>query len=230
MSHQLRTADGRTVESTPGRTTRHSFSFGASYDPHNVMFGPMVCHNDDELSPGHGYAEHAHSDVEIITWVLQGCLVHTDSLGHHSELRPGTVQVQSAGAGITHSEMADPASGPTRFIQTWLRPDAWDLPPVRHLDEVGLEVPGLVNAVGPGALPVASRGSRLQVGRVAPGWTGTLPPGRGVHLFLATGSAQVRTASGPVDLGPGDALRLLDEPDCPITATSAAELLVWSFA
>lgn len=229
MSHQLRAADGRTVSSEPGRDTRHSFSFGSAYDPDNVMFGPMVCHNDDRLAPGHGYPEHPHSDVEIVTWVLEGCLVHRDSLGHHTELRPGTVQLQSAGAGIVHSEFADADSGPTRFIQTWLRPDDWDLPPARHLLTVGSTGSDLVPAVGGSALPVASAGTSLRVGRLEAGWSGTLPAARGVHLFVATGSARVLTGGGAVDLGAGDALRLLDEPSAPVTALAAAELLVWSF-
>lgn len=229
MSHLLRAANGRTIESVPGRTTRHSFSFGATYDPNNVMFGPLVCHNDDLLDPGIGYPEHAHSDVEIVTWVLSGCLVHRDSMGNHSELRPGTVQVQSAGAGIRHSEMADSVSGPTRFIQTWIRPDTWDLSPTRHLAQVTAEASELVTAVGGPGLPIASAGTKLSVGTVPARWRGTLPQARGVHVFVASGEAEIETGEGTLSLSSGDALRLLDEPGAAITTLSETELLVWSF-
>lgn len=229
MSHQLRTADGRTVESAPGRTTRHSFSFGAHYDPDNVSFGPLVCHNDDHLDPGAGYPDHAHSDVEIVTWVLDGSLVHTDSLGFSTALTPGTVQVQSAGSGIVHSEVADPASGPTRFLQTWLRPDAWDLTPGRHLTtlEIGDD---WTEAVGGNGLPLASQGTSLWIAQPALAWRSTLPETGGAHLFVASGEVWVETSSGPVELSPGDALRLVDEPGAAIRTLGAAEVLVWAFA
>lgn len=232
MSQQVRRGSERTVEEVPGRTTRHSFAFGPSYQPDNIAFGPLVCHNDDRLQPSVGYPEHSHSDVEIVTWVLEGVLVHTDSLGNRSALEAGTVQVQSAGSGIVHQEVADAASGPTRFLQTWLRPDAWDLPPARHLLTGALAGPqthGLVTVVGADALPVASLGTRLQVGQVAPGWQGHLPQRRGVHLFVATGSATVGSGPDRCLLRAGDALRVLDEPGLAITSPEGAELLVWSF-
>src|SRR4028119_142963 len=100
-----------------GRLTRHSLSFGAHYDPGNVAFGALVAHNDDRLEPGSGYPDHPHVDVEIVTWVLEGVLAHRDSLGGAADLGPGTVQVQSAGSGVRHSEIADPGAGPTRFVQ-----------------------------------------------------------------------------------------------------------------
>ena len=65
----------------PGIVTRHVFSAGAHYDPANLGFGPLVCHNDDLLQPGGGYPDHPHQDLEIVTWVLSGVLLHTDSTG-----------------------------------------------------------------------------------------------------------------------------------------------------
>lgn len=229
MSHQLRTADGRTVESAPGRTTRHSFAFGEHYDPDNVSFGPLVCHNDDRLDPGVGYSEHAHSDVEIVTWVLEGALVHTDSLGFSTTLTPGTVQVQSAGSGIVHREMADPTSGPTRFLQTWLRPDAWDLTPGRHLatPELGEDWTEVVGGAG---LPLASQGTSLWIARPTSPWRSTLPESGAAHLFVASGQVWVETSSGPVELTDGDALRLVDEPGAAVRTVGAAELLIWTFS
>ena len=93
-----RAADrARTVGS--GRDTRHSFSFGAHYDADNVGYGGLLVHNDDLLSPGAGYPEHGHVDVEIVTWVVSGCWCTATPSGGAAELGAGTLQVQSAGAG-----------------------------------------------------------------------------------------------------------------------------------
>ena len=166
-----RAADrARTVES--GRDTRHSFSFGAHYDPDNVGYGGLLVHNDDLLSPGAGYPEHGHADVEIVTWVVSGVLVHRDAHRRRRRPRPpARLQVQSAGAGIRHSEIADAASGPTRFVQAWVRPDVYDAAPAR---EVVAADPAL--AAG-GLVPLASGGRRRarprRRGRRRPcGWRG----------------------------------------------------------
>ena len=73
-----------------GRTTRHSFSFGDHYDPENVGFGPMVCHDDHLLRGGAGFPDHPHRDLEIVTWVLSGAVVHTASVGPPTTRRRGS--------------------------------------------------------------------------------------------------------------------------------------------
>jgi len=61
---EIRRGSERFVEREPGRLSRHSFSFGSSYDPENLRFGPLVCHNDDLLAAGGGYPDHPHSELE----------------------------------------------------------------------------------------------------------------------------------------------------------------------
>ena len=97
-----------------GLRTRHAFSFGGHYDPENTGFGPLVCHDDHLVGSGLGFPDHPHAGVEIVTWVLEGELVHTDSTGVSATVTAGTVQVQATGSGIVHSETASPA-GPARF-------------------------------------------------------------------------------------------------------------------
>ena len=92
-----------------GRTTWHSFSFGAHYDPGNVGFGSLVAHNDELLPPGTGYPDHPHTDLEIVTWVLSGALRHRSTAGSGS-IGPGQVQRLSYGSGVVHSEVADSAA------------------------------------------------------------------------------------------------------------------------
>src|SRR5947208_349977 len=87
--------------------SRHSFSFGQHYDPANTHFGLLLVSNDDVVAPGTGFETHPHRDMEIVTWVLDGRLVHQDSAGHTGVIYPGLAQRMSAGTGILHSEKND---------------------------------------------------------------------------------------------------------------------------
>ena len=120
MTVEIRRGSTRFVEREAGRVTRHSFSFGAHYDPARLGFGPMVCHDDHLLGPGRGFDTHRHSGLEIVTYVVSGSLRHTDSTGATSVVPAGSVAVLSAGAGVEHSEVATD-EGPCRFVQVWLR-------------------------------------------------------------------------------------------------------------
>jgi len=210
--------------------TRHSFSFGPHYDPANLGFGPLVCHNDDRLDPSAaedaGYAEHPHTELEIVTWVLEGALVHTDSSGHRHVVEAGRAQVLSAGTGVRHSEVADAGSGRCRFVQAWLTPTAAGGTPSYVLGEAPAPSSGLVEVAGGAGLPVGTTGARLLVARLAPGSSVSLPADPRQHVFAATGAASL----AGLDLRAGDAVRLTDEPGQVVTATEETELLVWSFA
>ncbi len=204
--------------------TRHSFSFGEHYDPANLGFGPMICHNDDLIEPGGGYPDHPHADLEIVTWVLDGVLLHTDDAGHTQELRPGDVQVMSAGAGIRHAEMADARSGATRFLQTWIRPDESGTPPSWRSERVE-PGSGLTTVVGDSALHIGTRGASLSIARLPAGMSVELPDTVRQHAFVAVGGGRLDDQG----LGAGDAVRLTDQPGATFEATADTELLVWSF-
>lgn len=221
----------RSSSTAEGRVTRHSFSFGQHYDPANLGFGPLVCHNDDLLDPsqaaGAGYPEHPHTELEIVTWVLEGALVHTDSTGATHVVEAGRAQVLSAGSGIRHSEVADAASGRCRFIQAWITPTAPGAEPSYVLGEAPAADAGLVEVVGGGhGLPVGTRGARLLVARLAPGQAVALPEDPRQHVFAATGALDL----DGVAVRGGDAVRLTDAPGRVVRATEATELLVWTFA
>ena len=100
MSIDVRRASGRSVTEAEDRTTFHSFSFGAHYDPGNIGLAAMVAHNDENLRPGGGYGPHPHTDLEILTWVLDGALRHTDDSGRSTVLA-GSIQTASTASTVS---------------------------------------------------------------------------------------------------------------------------------
>jgi quercetin 2,3-dioxygenase len=109
MTTEIRRADQRFRTRTEWLDSRHSFSFGPHYDPANTHFGLLMVSNEDVVTAGTGFDTHQHRDMEIVTWVLSGALVHADSTGHSGMIHPGVAQRMSAGSGILHSEKSDVA-------------------------------------------------------------------------------------------------------------------------
>lgn len=108
---------------------RHSFSFAQYHDPARMRFGLLRVLNDDVVAPGMGFDTHPHRNMEIITIPLAGVLAHKDSMGHQRTLKPGEVQVMSAGSGLTHSEYNGSENEPVNLLQIWIFPKIKDITP-----------------------------------------------------------------------------------------------------
>lgn len=213
-----------------GRRTQHGFSFGAHYDPEWLSFGPMVCHDDHLLGSGKGFEEHPHSDLEIVTYVVAGSLLHTDSLGTSVALEAGEVAVLSAGSGVRHSEVAA-TTGSARFVQVWLTPDQVGAAPAyaRGSSATAEAGAGLVPIAGVGSgVEIGVAGASYAVARLAANETLTLPAARRLHAYVTTGALKRFSLAGPLEAG--DALCFTDEPAHEITAVVPTELLVWTFS
>lgn len=208
MHMQLRKANERGRANFGWLDSRHTFSFGHYHDPKHMGFGPVRVINDDRVAPGGGFPTHPHSDMEIVTYVLDGALEHRDSLGTGSVIRPGDVQRMSAGRGIRHSEFNASKSEPVHFLQIWILPEASGLAP-------GYEQKSFDDASKQGTLRlVASRDGRadsvtvhrnldLYATLLAPGGvvTHTMEAGRGAWLHVARGTVVVNGET--LDAGDG---------------------------
>ena len=202
--------------------SKHSFSFSRHYDPLNIHHGLLLVNNDDIVTPGTGFETHPHQDMEIVTWVMAGSLVHQDSTGHTGVLCPGLARRMSAGTGILHSEKNDSwrlhggkqHHDPVHFIQMWVPPDEGGITPGYEQ----LEIDDVI--LRGGLVPVAS-GIR---GPDEPGDVVELPEAPYLHLFVARGAVTLEDA-GP--LADGDSVRFTATGRQKITATEPAEILVW---
>lgn len=183
---EVRPGADRAITRTPGITTRHTFSSGAHYDPGNTHFGLLVAHDEHWLEPGAGFEIHAHRGLEIVTWVIDGTLLHEDSMGGRSTVRHGMVQYLSAGSGIEHAER-NAGDTELRFVQMWLL-GGRGTPRYEIARTKTLHLPGA-------ALHVVTLDDEAA----------QLPDARFVHVFVATGRVAVDVA-GP--LATGDAARL----------------------
>ncbi len=109
--------------------THHMFSFANYYDVERMGFGVLRVLNDDIVEPGMGFGTHPHDNMEIISIPLKGIMAHKDSQGNESTIKEGDIQVMSAGTGLTHSEYNFSKEMDLNFLQIWIFPKTYNIPP-----------------------------------------------------------------------------------------------------
>lgn len=223
--------------------SRHSFSFGRHYDPANTHFGLLMVSNDDVVAAGSGFETHPHRDMEIVTWVLSGSLVHQDSTGHSGLIHPGLAQRMSAGSGILHSEKNDswrldaarPVHGDdVHFVQMWVVPDTdrinpgyeqLDIGPALDSGELVVVASGMPKHRDDRAISIHQEHAALYAARLRPGSATAVPSAPLVHLYVALGAVELE---GVGVLAAGDTARVTRGEDQRIVAGPAgAEVLIW---
>jgi hypothetical protein len=211
----------------------HTFSFGDYFDPKHLGFRTLRVINDDVVAPGGGFGTHPHRDMEILTYVLEGGLQHRDSLGSGSVIRPGDVQVMSAGTGITHSEFNASPTEPVHLLQIWILPERKGLPP--RYDQRTIPESGRRDRLRLIASPDGRDGSVVLKQDVSV-YAGILSPGREVRRPVAPGRhSWIQVARGAVTLN-GTALRAGDgasasgEESLLLRAGEEAEILLFDLS
>ena len=208
----------------------HTFSFSSYYDPEYMGFSSLRVINDDRIAAGAGFPTHAHRDMEIVTYLLEGALEHKDSMGNGSVIHAGEVQRLTAGTGITHSEYNASDSDPIRLLQIWIQPDQTGLTP-------GYEQKMFSAAEKQGRLRlVASADGRdgsvtiHQDANLHAGLLGesdkirhTLAPGRRAYLQVARGEVEVNG----LGLSEGDGAAITGEEEINFTTGTSAEVLLF---
>lgn len=237
----IRRADERFKTAISWLDSKHSFSFGGHYDPANTHHGLLLVNNDDIVRAGSGFETHPHRDMEIVTWVLQGSLVHQDSAGHSDVIYPGLAQRMSAGTGILHSEKndswrlqgGDRHDEPVHFVQMWIVPDEGGITPGYEQLEIQNEllagglVPvasGMEQHHGAAAIRIKNRYAALYAARLQPGQSVQLLEAPFLHLFVPRGEV---TVEGVGAVHTGDAVRFSATGGQQVTATAPAEILLW---
>lgn len=214
-------AMGRSIH--PWLDSRFHFSFGEYYNPDNLNFGILRALNDDLVKPGTGFDTHPHRNMEILSYVVDGELSHTDSMKNRAELARGDVQYIRAGTGIYHSEH-NLGTTPLRFLQIWLQPDKIGYHPT--YGEYRFELEDRLNKWLQVASPYGAPYSRAPISihtdahvyasEIEAGKQLEFPvaKGRQAYMVLLEGSAQVNDLT----VNMRDALEVMEE-DITVTST-----------
>jgi redox-sensitive bicupin YhaK (pirin superfamily) len=210
--------------------SKHSFSFASYYDARHTGFGPLLVINEDRVAPGQGFGTHAHRDMEIISYVLEGALEHKDSMGTGSVLQYGDVQRMSAGSGVRHSEFNGSSREPVHFLQIWIQPNVAGIAPSYEEKHFPLESKqGKLRLIASGD----GRDGSVLIHQDAAVYATIMNGNDDVEHMLAKGrNGYVHVIRGQVRvndivLGGGDALKLTDEHAVVLTDAADAELLVF---
>jgi redox-sensitive bicupin YhaK (pirin superfamily) len=237
----IRRADDRFKTQIGWLDSKHSFSFGGHWSKDNTHHGLLLVNNDDVIVPGTGFDTHPHRDMEIVTWVLRGSLVHQDSTGRSGVIYPGLAQRMSAGTGIFHSEKNDSwrltggpeHQEPVHLVQMWVVPDENAIDPgyeqleiddSRLQDGLVVVASGMPEHVDDAAIRIKNKYAALHAARLDSGSSVTLPDAPFLHLFVARGSVELEGAGV---LTEGDAVRFTATGGQRVTAVAPAEILVW---
>ncbi|MDZ4288238.1 MAG: pirin family protein [Prosthecobacter sp.] len=208
----------------------HTFSFADYYDPAHMGFRSLRVINQDRIAPGGGFPTHPHRDMEIFSVMVEGALAHKDSMGNGRVLKPGQIQMMSAGRGVTHSEFNPSDKEISHLLQIWIQPNQRGLTPSYtewHPDPAREKDPKVLVISPDGREGSATIHQDADVYRVRLGAGATttheVAAQRGVWFQLIKGSVTLNGAP----LKPGDAASTEDAGTLTVQASEDTEALLF---
>ena len=218
-------SDERYHAETDWLNTHWHFSFDHYHDPKNMNFGPLRVFNDDVVAPAGGFPFHAHREMEIITYIIEGAIEHRDDMGNTGVIRPGEIQRMSAGTGVRHSEYNPSKKDPAHLLQLWIMPAVQHLKP--SWEQKNFSLADRSGKLLPIAVPAGSKANgAVQIHQDAKIYTSLLTPGqstshqvahgRRAYIFVIGGNLKLNGET----LGPGDQARVTSERELQLAAPS----------
>ena len=208
----------------------HSFSFADYYDPAHMGFSVLRVINEDRVQAAEGFPTHAHRDMEIVSYVLEGALEHKDSLGNGSVIRPGDVQRMSAGTGVRHSEYNPSTQDLVHFLQIWILPRTTGIAPSYEQknfppEELDGRLRLLASPDGREASVTIHQDAYLYAAKLKANASisHALAPQRRAYVQVARGQL---TLNGET-LNAGDGARIEDETNLKLVAKDSTEVLLF---
>lgn len=210
-----------------------TFSFADYHDPEHMGFRALRVINEDCVRPGTGFGSHPHRDMEILTYMIDGTLEHTDSLGNGSVIRAGEVQRMTAGTGVTHSEYNPSEAAASHLLQIWIHPDTPGLEPGYEQARVDVQAaPGEWHVIaaprGNGGAVCIHQDVRVSAARLDAGQdlAYTLAPDRYAWVQVVAGAVTLNATT----LEAGDGAAVTEETTLAVSATEPAEVLLFDLA
>ena len=208
----------------------HSFSFGHYQDSDHMGFGALRVINEDRVEAGAGFEEHGHSNMEIISYVLKGELAHKDSMGNGSSIKPGDVQIMSAGSGVRHSEFNGSDEEEVHFLQIWIIPNVENEAPdyqERSFDDEEMQntFRVVISPDGENGSLTMKQDARMLAGKFEEGQSDDFQTrkGRKYWLQLARGTAEVNGEKAYA----GDGFAIEDEEIITVKSMTDSEILLF---
>ena len=226
----LRKASDRGAANHGWLKSFHTFSFANYRDLNQQGFSDLLVINDDRVAPGKGFGQHPHRDMEIFSYVLEGALEHKDTLGTGSVIRPGDVQLMSAGSGVAHSEYNHSATQPVHFLQIWIVPEVSGATPRYQQEHFSAEkkrgrLQLIISPTGEEGSLLVRQDARVYAALIDGDETATLElaANRYAYVHVASGSVQLNG----LQLQAGDGVRVREEQLLTLSNGINAEVLVF---
>lgn len=213
--------------------TNYTFSFADYYDPNYMGYSKLRVLNEDRVDGGRGFDAHPHKDMEILTYVLSGSLIHKDSLGNSSVIKAGELQKMSAGRGVVHSEYNASQEDPLHFLQIWIIPNEMGLKP--EYDQIALDKQKINGNI---ALVASGKQSKneniLRIHQDAEVMLGIINEGNSISkkfgkerkLWLQMINGNIKISGYNINSGDGASIEYVEEID--IVANENSEFLIFN--